>query len=241
MSDRPSSGDPTDRVLRQAGLVTAAVAGVQVLTLAFVSTPAAVAGALLFLAVAYGLRFALPETHPIDRFGAANAVTLARAGIATGLVVLLTDAPRFADPALAWGVVAVAAAALALDGVDGWLARRGGTATDFGARFDMEVDAGLALMLALGLIATGKAGAWVLLLGGLRYLFVLAQLFALWLDRPLPERQSRKTVCVIQIVALIALHAPVVQPPLSAAVAAAATAALVWSFAVDVVWLWRRR
>ncbi len=240
MTDPAAPAAPADRVLRQASAVTAVVAAVQVLALAFVSTAAAVAGAMLFFGVASLLRFTL-RAHPFDRFGAANAVTLLRAGVATGLVVTLTDAARMAEPGFAWAVVAVASAALALDGLDGWLARRGGLASAFGARFDMEVDAGLALMLALGLIATGKAGVWVLLLGGLRYLFVAAAFIAPWLDRALPERQSRKTVCVIQIAALVALHAPLVQPPLSSAVATGATLALAWSFAVDVVWLWRRR
>ena len=37
----------------------------------------------------------------------------------------------------------------ALDGVDGWLARRSGIASAFGARFDMEIDALLILVLAV--------------------------------------------------------------------------------------------
>jgi phosphatidylglycerophosphate synthase len=241
MSDNRAHFDPADRALRQAGILAAVIAAAQIMVLALVSAPAAFAGVILFLAVAVTLRFGVRATHPHDRFGAANTVTMIRAAAATGLVVMVTDPVRFADPALAWAVVAIAAATLALDGVDGWLARRGGLASAFGARFDMEVDSGFALILALGLLTTGKAGAWVLLLGCMRYLFVLAMYLAPWLDGPLPERQSRKTVCVVQIAALIALHAPVVEPPLSAALAAAATLAVVWSFTVDVVWLWRRR
>jgi phosphatidylglycerophosphate synthase len=38
---------------------------------------------------------------------------------------------------------------LALDGLDGWLARRFGLASAYGARFDMEVDGFLILVLAL--------------------------------------------------------------------------------------------
>ena len=61
-----------------------------------------------------------------------------------------------------------------------------------------------------------------------------------WLTGPLPERFSRKAVCVVQIAALIALMAPVVMPPVSTLIAAGATGALVWSFAVDAVWRWRQ-
>ena len=43
--------------------------------------------------------------------------------------------------------------ALALDGVDGQVARRTGTASELGARFDMEVDAFLILVLS---VAAGR-------------------------------------------------------------------------------------
>lgn len=241
MSDRPPPDGAPGRVAVQAFAVAALVLVAQAGILAQISALASLSAGAMFLAACALLPAGLRRAHPHARFGAANAVTLLRAGIASGLAVTLTDASLFARPGPAWGLVSVALASLMLDGVDGWLARREGTASAFGARFDMEVDAAFALMLALGLIATGKAGAWVLLLGALRYLFVAAGLILPWLDRPLPPRQSRRSVCVVQIAALIALHAPPVQPPLSVALAAAATAALVWSFAVDVVWLWRNR
>ena len=48
-------------------------------------------------------------------------------------------------------MAALAGFALALDGVDGHLARRFDQVSDFGARFDMEVDAALILVLCIGL------------------------------------------------------------------------------------------
>ena len=49
--------------------------------------------------------------------------------------------------------------ALILDAVDGWLARRTRTATELGARFDMEVDAFLILALSVFVSrAAGRAG-----------------------------------------------------------------------------------
>jgi phosphatidylglycerophosphate synthase len=174
--------------------------------------------------------------YPHPRMGACNAVTLLRAAITAGLTLPLVT------PAVpAWGVVGAAAFALQLDGLDGWLARREGLVSAFGARFDMEVDALLALVLALLALAAGKAGPWVLALGGLRYAFVAAGVFLPWLRGDLPPRIGRKTVCVIQIAALIALLAPPVQPPLSLWVAGLATVLLTASFAADILWLWRRR
>ena len=45
----------------------------------------------------------------------------------------------------------------ALDGVDGWLARRRGMSSAFGARFDMEIDALLVQVLAILVWRYGKA------------------------------------------------------------------------------------
>ncbi|MEJ1964856.1 MAG: CDP-alcohol phosphatidyltransferase family protein [Gammaproteobacteria bacterium] len=58
-----------------------------------------------------------------------------------------------------------AAIAASLDGIDGWLARSRHTASDFGARFDMETDAVLILALAALAWQFDKAGVWVLLSG----------------------------------------------------------------------------
>ena len=191
--------------------------------------------AVLVLVAGFGFRgMAAGYNHP--RLGACNVVTLVRAALTAGLVAALVT-----PGAAAWGVVAVAVVALALDGVDGWLARREGLVSDFGARFDMEVDALLALVLALLALAAGKVGPWVLVLGGLRYVYVAAGVVWPWLRGNLPPRAGRKTVCVIQMATLIALIAPPVAPLLSLWLAAGATALLVWSFAADILWLWRRR
>lgn len=181
-------------------------------------------------------------TYPHDRLGLCNLVTLLRAAMMAVLASLLARPGGLAGPeALAWAAVALALVALALDGVDGWLARRSGLASDFGARFDMEVDAGLAAVLCALAILSGKAGLWLISLGFLRYAWVAAGAALPWLTGPLPARFSRKAVCVVQIVALIALLAPVVVPPLSTLIAAGATGALIWSFAVDALWRWRQR
>jgi len=135
----------------------------------------------------------------------------------------------------------VALLALSLDGLDGWLARRSGLTSDFGARFDMEVDSVLALVLACHALANGKAGLWVLALGGMRYAYLAAGIGLPWLRKPLPQRFRRKTVCVLQIAVLIVLIAPGVTPPASTGLAVAATLLLTWSFAIDILWLARRR
>jgi phosphatidylglycerophosphate synthase len=112
-------------------------------------------------------------------------------------------------------------------------------ASAFGARFDMETDAALLLVLAVLAWQLGKAGPWVLAVGLMRYAFVAAGAAAPWLRDPLPPSFRRKAVCAVQMVALVAALAPIVAPRASALLAAAALAALCYSFAADVRWLRR--
>ena len=163
-------------------------------------------------------------------------MTLARAALVVLLVALLGAAPA---PALAWVLVGLGAAGVALDGVDGALARSRNEASAFGARFDMETDALLILVLAALVWQHGKAGAWILLAGLLRYLFVAMTGASPRLGAELPPSRRRQAVCVVQIVSLLGALVPVVLPPWSTALALAGLAALVWSFGVDVHWLAR--
>jgi phosphatidylglycerophosphate synthase len=165
-------------------------------------------------------------------------VTLAR-GALTAFVLALVGAPALV--AEAWIALAVALAALALDHVDGRLARERGETSAFGARFDMETDALLMLGLSVLVWQYDKAGAWVLAAGALRYVFVACGWLLPWLARPLPPSRRRQAVCVVQTAALLGALAPVVVAPVSAVVAAAGLAVLVVSFAIDVRWLARSR
>lgn len=165
--------------------------------------------------------------------GLANLVTGVRLVLVLALWGLWTRAP--------WTSVTIATIGALLDAIDGPLARRRGEVSRFGARFDMEVDAFLIVTLSVLGWWMGKAGAWVLLSGAMRYLFVAASWVWPWLAADLPVSYRRKTVCVVQIVTLIVSLAPVVPSPLSDAVAGGGLLLLAWSFAVDVAWLARRR
>jgi phosphatidylglycerophosphate synthase len=179
---------------------------------------------------------ALKASYPHDRLGLCNAITLARLALATSLV-----APLVAGASPSWIVFTVATVALMFDGVDGWLARRHGHISAFGARFDMEVDSALALILALSAAMISGAGAVAILLGLPRYIFAAALWFFPWMRRDVPERFSRKVVCVVQLGALIALQAPILPDPVAVALVPTVIAVIAWSFAVDLAWLWRRR
>ena len=199
---------------------------------------------LLTAAAAYGLFAAavqgLLPAQPWPGLGAANRVTVGRAGLVLSLAALVPHAQALSNAGL-WWTIGMATAALCLDGVDGLAARRTGTATDFGARFDMELDSFLMLVLAALVWRSGRLDAWILLLGAPRYLFVAAGWIRPWLRAPLPQRLRRKAGCVAQGVALVVCLAPIVPAGLAATGAALTLVLLAGSFAVDVRWLFDSR
>jgi phosphatidylglycerophosphate synthase len=171
------------------------------------------------------------------KFGPANQITLLRAILVAGLAILVGQP---ATPVTAWRVVLIAIVAALLDGVDGWVARRTGTVSAFGTRFDMETDAALILVLAILAWEYGKAGPWVLLSGLLRYVFVAAGWLWPWMRSPLSSTLRGKIICVVQILALIVAMAPAIAPPASSFIAAVGLLALCYSFLVDTLRLYRQ-
>ena len=180
---------------------------------------------------------------PGDRITVARSVLVAACAalLPVGLVPVL--GPDIGRPAGAWSwsVLALALPAWVLDGVDGRVARRTGTATRAGARFDQEVDAALILVLSVAVaVRLGLPGSgWVLLIGAMRYLFLLGlRLRPRW-RRPLPYSSYRRTTAGIQGGVLLGALTPPVPVPLAAAATALALVLLLVSFGRDVAWLER--
>ena len=170
--------------------------------------------------------------------GTANRITLGRATLVLP-VALLTLHVEYVLESGYWWIILWSAAAMLLDSVDGRVARRTGTTSNFGARFDMELDAFLILVLSLLVLQSGKVGAWVLLIGGIRYLLVAAGWVWPALTGELPESQRRKIVCVVQGIVLLLCLAPITPPSAALVATAGAFLLLVYSFVVDIAWLSR--
>lgn len=171
--------------------------------------------------------------------GPADRVTLGRTvligGSATvGIMVLAGELP-----ARPWWLVALVVPALALDAVDGIVARRTGTSSAAGARLDMEMDA--ALLLVLSAVSIRSLGWWVLALGGMRYAFVAAAWFRPQLREPLQFSQFRRVVAAIQGIMLAVALAPVVPLPIARTAVALALVLLMISFGRDVLTLERAK
>lgn len=167
---------------------------------------------------------------PAGRFGPANAVTLARL---CGVFVL---------PFLAPAQVAIAGVlVLALDGVDGSIARRSGLSGEFGEYFDKESDAFFLLVLCLMLYRLpGGLGAWILVPGLMRYGFVLYVKLA----RPPVAKEARTAnagwIFVLMVSTLLACLATYPgHLHYSRPLAASMSVVLAWSFARSLYGMYR--
>ena len=170
--------------------------------------------------------------------GPANMVTLFRAlWVAAVASFMGTEVPE----TIAWWASILAAVSLTLDGVDGYIARRTDSETEYGAQLDMELDSIMMLVLSILALMWDRAGPWVLFCGLARYAWIIAYLSIAWFRRPLFESFRRKTACVIGGVGLLMSLVPWSLPAINTAFAFIATAALALSFAVDLRWLISQR
>jgi len=172
------------------------------------------------------------------QFGNANRITLARAVLVSGFVCLVGSTPSHKIATIAAGVAIIA---LAMDGLDGWVARRTNSASEYGAQLDMELDSIFMLLLSILVLGWGHAGPWVLFCGLARYGWLLTSGFVSWFNRPLPPSFRRKTACVIGVGSLALALAPWPWPFLNSGLSVLATTALFISFAIDAFWLIKRK
>ena len=191
------------------------------------------AGALVTGAAVASILRRMPRfSTPADR------VTLLRALLAS-LCAVLAVPQLLTGRAPAPLLVVLGGAAFLLDALDGPVARRTGTASAAGARFDAATDA--ALVLVLSAAAAGVVGPWTLAIGAMYYVFVALGFFRPHLREPLPPSRARKAIGAFQPFALLAALLPGMPAPAAVAAAALALASLTFSFARDTVLLEQRR
>ena len=135
--------------------------------------------------------------------GPANWVTSLRL---VGIVLI----PWIMDKMCPLCITAYILGVLAIDGLDGYLARKTGTVSYFGAIYDRESDAFYVWLMSSILFWTDKAGPWVLLIGILRYLYVLTLIFVKEPEQP--EVRTRRAQ-VIAAILMIGLGLSFIIPP----------------------------
>ena len=165
----------------------------------------------------------------------ADWVTLTRAVLCAGVAGLV--AASFGRPVSITALVTLSTVALALDAVDGQVARRTGTATKLGGRLDGEVDAFLILLLSIAV--SRDYGSWVLVIGAARYALLLAGWLIPWLAAPLPPRYWRKVVAAVQGIVLTVAASGLPDRLVGMIAVGAALLLLAESFGRDVIWLYR--
>ena len=126
--------------------------------------PFVVAGALGFASLLYVARGA---HTPSGAFGWGNALTTLRFVLSSSVGLAPARVPT-------WALGVTTLVVFALDGLDGSVAKRRGENSEFGAYFDMEVDAYFVLLVGLTLFLRARYGAWILVVGLLRYVYVLS-------------------------------------------------------------------
>src|SRR5712671_528303 len=205
-----------------------------------ISTVPALTGLALFAGLLFAVERGLAAHHPHPRLGAANRITLVRAAIACLIAARAIDSAPLGGRER-WLLAAIAGTALLLDGADGWAARRQRLASAFGARFDMEVDAFAILVLAITFVKAAAVPYWVLAIGAMRYLYLAAGWVLPLVRQPLPPDlvadRRRKTIAVVQSLALLVALAPATPPSWAATICATALGMLTYSFAADIVML----
>jgi len=169
---------------------------------------------------------------PRGSFGAANAVTAVRLAAVLGLALAPAATPG-------WALASVLVAVWALDGLDGWIARRRGLVSDFGTAFDAEADALLILVADAQLWQRGRFGAWILVTGILRYLYVLALAIAPGAAGHVPRSRWARLAFLALVAGLTAGFA--LRGTAGTALAALGTTLVSASFAHSFWWSYRRR
>jgi phosphatidylglycerophosphate synthase len=136
-------------------------------------------------------------------------------------------------------LIGLTVVALVLDAVDGWLARRFRSESELGARFDMEVDA--FLMLVLSAYDARYLGWWIIAIGLMRYAFVAVGWVLPWMRAQLPPRYWRKIVTAVAGIGLTLAATGWFPLAVDAIVLGVALLLLSESFGRDVIWLFRQR
>lgn len=184
-----------------------------------------------WLAAGTVLRRQPRTTSPADRVTLARTV-LAGACAAAGAAAVLAEVPARTG----W-LLAIVIPTLLLDAADGWVARRTGTSSAAGALLDMQVDAGVLVILSAA-VAT-ELGPWVLVIGAMRYVFVATSWLRPELAVTLPRSTFRVAVAAVQGTVLAIAIAPFIPEAAAHVIVAAAVGLLLASFGSE-VWIKER-
>lgn len=134
--------------------------------------------------------------QPVIRNSYANQITALRFLLAT-VVALLTN---FIAPQLSFFLFGTA---IAMDGLDGYLARKFNQASALGGLFDMTTDACLVLILSFLLVKYYEVPYWILGIGYLHYGYTLILYILNWQHLVIPKNPIGKYVAAFLFISLL--------------------------------------
>lgn len=181
----------------------------------------------------------LPEHSPHKRLGVANRITIYRAALVANIAAASLHPMVFASQGVT--MTAVMAITFALDGVDGWMARRHQQSSPFGARLDQELDALFTLVLAFALLQMEVADVWILIAGAWHYFYQGLRAAFSSFRAPLPFSHRRRIICGLVVASLIVSLSPFLSARAAEILALAAVAVLSASFLTDIAWQLRQK
>lgn len=168
----------------------------------------------------------------------ANVVTAVR-GVGALLCAALVGVDLLDHPSSAsWILAVVAAPTLLLDIVDGQVARRTGTVSEFGGQFDMEVDAFMVGVVSVHAAMAAHPPAIAVLalfVGAMRYLLAVATWWRGTWRNPVSPRPFRKIVAASVAALLWVTTTPVTPSMVTALCVVVSFALLTWSFGTQIV------
>lgn len=167
-----------------------------------------VAGVVLAAEVGF-VAYHLAPGRAAAAFAPPNLVTLTRGGLYAATAGFLAVAP--ATPAVRWAPAACYGTGVALDVVDGRLARRLGRTTGLGARLDLAFDTLGFLVAPLVGVVWGRLPAIYLSLSAARYVYRAG---LAWRERrghpvgDLPDSRLRRPLAALQMGFIVVALAP---------------------------------
>ena len=187
-----------DQFYKRWALIASIMHGVCLILVIFLNVPTvfwAIPSLLLFGIYIVKMTYHIPSL-PLW-VGYANWVSILRL---VGVLCLFSLHNYIKDIYLFWGFLA----AILMDGVDGYLARRYNQSSRVGGILDMEIDAFLVLVLSYIQIEKGNIPDWIIIPGGFRFIYIWMILFIPQSTaKEMIPKLVRATIAVIFFFALI--------------------------------------